>query len=80
MLRYNEGKLLLNCYICKITKENTKSNRAMKKRECLPYESPQSTSVELRMDRALLQASKPDYIDGGDDTWVTSSMDEEILF
>ncbi len=52
----------------------------MKKREYLPYESPQSTSVELRMDRALLQASKPDYIDGGDDTWVTSSMDEEFLF
>ena len=80
MLRYNEEELLLNCYFCKITKENTKSNRTMKKREYLPYESPQSTSVELRMDRALLQASKPDYIEGGDDTWVTSGEEDGIFF
>ena len=52
----------------------------MKIREYLVYESPQTTVVELKMDSALLQASKPDYIDGGNDTWVTSSMDDAILF
>ena len=52
----------------------------MRTREYLVYESPQTTVVELKMDSALLQASKPDYIVGGDDTWVTSSMDDGILF
>lgn len=52
----------------------------MKKREYLVYESPQTTVVELKMGSALLQASVQDYIEGGDDTWVTSSMDDEILF
>ena len=44
------------------------------------YESPQTVVVELRMDSALLQASMPDYIEGGDDTWVTSSVNDDELF
>ncbi len=80
MLRYNEEELLLNCYFCKITKENTKSNRTMKKREYLPYESPQTTVVELKMDSALLQASVQDYIEGGNETWVTPGEEDGIFF
>ena len=52
----------------------------MKTREYLVYESPQNVVVELRMDSALLQASKPDYIEGGDDTWVTSGEEDGIFF
>jgi hypothetical protein len=52
----------------------------MNTREYLVYESPQPVVVELRMDSALLQASKPDYIEGGDDIWVTFSVNDVELF
>lgn len=68
------------CYICTSNHVGPKAIETMKTRKYLVYESPQTTVVELKMDSALLQASKPDYIVGGDDTWVTSSMDDGILF
>ncbi len=52
----------------------------MKKREYLVYESPQTTVVELKMDSALLQASVQDYIEGGNETWVTSGEEDGIFF
>ena len=33
------------------------------------YESPHVTIVELRMESALLQFSKPDYTNGGQEIW-----------
>ena len=61
--------------------KDTKAIETMKIRKYLVYESPQTTVVELKMDSALLlQASKPDYIDGGDDTWVTSGEEDGIFF
>lgn len=33
------------------------------------YESPQVTVVELKMESALLQSSKPDYFNGGQEIW-----------
>lgn len=35
----------------------------------LDYEPPQVTVVELLMDHPLLQASKTDYGNGGDQVW-----------
>ncbi len=35
----------------------------------LDYESPQLIVMEIQPGHSLLQASKDDYIDGGDDTW-----------
>ena len=33
------------------------------------YEAPQLTAVELQLGHSLLQASKDDYIDGGESLW-----------
>ena len=33
------------------------------------YESPQVTVVELKMESALLQASRPNYTNGGQEIW-----------
>ncbi len=52
----------------------------MKTRKYLVYESPQTTVVELKMDSALLQASVQDYIEGGNETWVTSGEEDGIFF
>jgi hypothetical protein len=35
----------------------------------LDYESPQAFAVELKTDACILQASKPNYLDGGDLEW-----------